>query len=112
MSDFTEAPDNVIDEEPIFSTLVSEFENGYEQRRAKWASPKRKWVLEFKNRIQSEMETIRNFFITKKGEYSSFTWTNPIDSTEYTVRFDEDSLLIQRKAFEIYDITLKFVEVF
>jgi len=111
MADFTYSVDRVVTEEVIFNTLISEFENGYEQRRAKWSSPLRRFKLIARNRTQTEMENIRDFFLNKKGAYSSFTWENPNDSTEYTVRFEKDSLEIKRVAYQIYDISFNFMEV-
>lgn len=111
MSDFTYLPDFLIDEAVEYKTLVSEFENGAEQRRRKWANPLSKWTLRFNNRTLSEMEEVRDFFKNKFGALMSFTWTNPNDSAEYTVRFAEDSFKFSRKAYGVYDFEFDFVEV-
>jgi phage-related protein len=111
MSDFNYTPDFTVDETVQYKTLVSEFENGAEQRRRKWANPLRKWTLRFRHRHLSEMNDIRNFFMGKCGAFGAFTWTNPNDSTEYTVRFAEDSFRFTLKAYRIYDFELDFVEV-
>jgi phage-related protein len=110
-ADFTYLPDSVLDEEPEFNTLITKFENGAEQRRSKRSLPIRKWKLIFRNRTQSEFEDIRDFFIDQQGAYASFTWENPNDSTEYTVRFEKDSIKFQRKTFNAYDFELGFIEV-
>ncbi len=111
MADFTYTPDRVVEEEVMFNTLVSRFENGVEQRRAKWANPLRRWRLYFKIRTQTEMEAVRDFYIAKKGSYESFTWDNPNDGQTYTVRFVEDSFRIKRVHYQIYDFEFAFVEV-
>jgi phage-related protein len=111
MSEFTAVPDKVLDEKLNYKTLVSNFENGVEQRRNKWSIPLREFVLTFENRTQDEMETVRDFFIAKLGSYTSFTWTNINDDVEYTVRFKEDSFGFKRKAYEIYDFDLALIEV-
>lgn len=111
MSDFAYSPDFTLTEQVHFKTLVSQFENFTEQRRNVVANPRRLFTLRFKNRTKTEMENVRDFFISKKGEYSSFTWTNPNDETEYTVRFDEDSFQFDNKAYEVYDFEIKFIEV-
>jgi phage-related protein len=111
MSDFNYTPDFTVDETVQYKTLVSEFENGAEQRRRKWANPLRKWTLRFRHRHLSEMNDIRNFFMDKCGAFEVFTWTNPNDSTEYNVRFVEDSFRFTLKAYRIYDFELDFVEV-
>jgi phage-related protein len=111
MSEFNFNPDFVIDEEIEFKTLVSEYENGAEQRRRKWENPRRKWFLRFNTRIKSELVNIMNFFVNKSGAYQGFTWTNPNDGIEYFVRFVEDSLKFTLKAYEIYDLELRLIEV-
>lgn len=94
MSDLALVSDFTFDETPQFKTLVSEFENGNEQRRNKRVNVIRKWHLVYRNREKTDYETLRDFFILKKGAYTSFTWINPNDNTEYTVRFAEDSLVM------------------
>lgn len=111
MADFSYTPDNSFEEEIGYKVLVSEFENQVEQRRLKNTSPRRKFHLTFLNRTQTEMENIRDFFTGKYGTYTSFTYDNPIDSVEYTVRFAENSLKITRKAYQIYDLECTFIEV-
>lgn len=111
MSDFNFKPDFVIDETVQYKTLISEFETGVEQRRRKWENPIRKWSLRFKTRTLSEMNDVKNFFISKYGAYSGFTWTNPNDSVEYTVRFLDDSFKFVMKSYELYDFELDLKEV-
>ncbi len=111
MSDLSSAPDYVYDEEIQFKTLISQFENGYEQRRAKWANPLRKFTLVYNNRTSSELSTLRTLFTTKLGAATSFTWTNPNDSTEYTVRFDADSFKYSNKAYGVYDVSFSVIQV-
>ena len=111
MSDFTYLPDFLIDEAVEYKTLISEFENGAEQRRRKWANPLSKWTLRFNNRTLDEMTAVRDFFKNKAGSLAAFTWTNPNDSVEYTVRFAEDSFKFSRKAYGIYDFEFDFIEV-
>ncbi len=111
MSEFSLQPDFVLTESIRFNTLVSQFENGSEQRRQKWTTPLRSFTLKFTNRLGSEMQTVKDLFIAKFGKASSFTWTNPNDSVEYTVRFEDDSLQYDLKAFNVYDFEVKLVEV-
>ena len=111
MADYTFTPDFVLEEEIEYKTLITEFESGVEQRRKKWGSPRRSWRLQYKNRTKAEMEDVKNFFISKSGAYGSFTWENPNDSTEYTVRFVEDSFRFTLKAYQIYDFEVRLIEV-
>jgi phage-related protein len=111
MPDFNYAADNVIEEEINFDTLVSQFENGFEQRRSRRASPLRKFKLTFKTRTKNEMIGVKDFFTAKKGGYQSFTWLNPNDNEEYQVRFEKDSFNFKRIAFNIFDFEAEFIEV-
>jgi len=111
MSDFNYQPDFVFEETLEYKTLVSEFENGVEQRRRKWANPLRKWTLRFHNRTKADMEVVRDYFKNRYGAFMAFTWTNPNDAVEYTVRFSEDSFKYSMKAHEVYDFDFEFVEV-
>jgi len=97
--------------EEDFSTLVSSFENGVEQRRKKRSKQDKKWSLTFNNRTQAEKNEILTFFRSKYGQYSSFTWTNPEDSTEYDVRFNQDKLTVTRNAFNVYSFNIEFKEI-
>ncbi len=111
MPDFSYVADNVLEEELNFDTLVSQFENGFEQRRGRRGSPLRKFKLSFKTRTKTEMESVRDFFKAKKGALMSFTWLNPNDLEEYNVRFEKDSFDFKRIAFNIFDFEAEFIEV-
>lgn len=111
MSDFAYTPDFTLTEEPTFKTDITEYENGVEQRRKAWASARREWKLVFKNRTLTEINLIKSFFLGKYGAFSSFTWTNPNDSTEYTVRFKQDSFVFERKGYNAYDAETVFIQV-
>lgn len=111
MADFTYVADKVMEEEIKFDTLVSEFENGYEQRRAKRDTALRAWRLFFTNRTGAELAEVTDFFEEHKGSYESFSWENPNDEEEYTVRFKADTLKVKRVAFNIFSFEVSFVEV-
>ncbi len=111
MPDFNYAADNVMEEELNYDTLISQFENGFEQRRSRRASPLRKFKLAFKTRTKTEMEAVRDFFKAKKGALTSFSWLNPNDSVEYNVRFEKDSFNFKRIAFNVFDFEAEFIEV-
>lgn len=111
MSDLSTNPDYVYEEGVTFNTLVSEFENGTEQRRPRWSSDLRKFRLVYKNRPSSDFSTIKSLFETKKGRYTAFTWTNPNDSVEYTVRFDSDEITFENVTYGIYNFEFTLKEV-
>ena len=109
MSDFNWVPSYVFTETPEFKTLVSKYENGAEQRRAVRSAPIRSWQLVFSNVPKSVYQAINTFFLSKLGQLESFTWTNPNDNIEYTVRFAEDKINFERNAFNVYSFSLQLV---
>lgn len=111
MATLSENPDFTYEEEIEYKTLVTKFENGVEQRRSKWANPLRRFRFVYKSRSQTDFETVRDFYNARLGQYESFTWTNPNDSTSYTIRFEADTLRFKRKAYQVYDFEFMAVEV-
>lgn len=110
-ADYTYVADRTVEEEIQFDTLISEFENGYEQRRSLRDDPLRRWKLFYTNRTLAELEEITDFFVSKKGAFTAFTWDNPNDSEQYTVRFLGDKLKFKRVAFNIFSLEVEFMEV-
>ena len=111
MADLILQGDYGLEESLQFQTLVSNFENGVEQRRAKWASQLREFTLTFRNYSATDFATIRDFFLSKKGALTSFTWTNPNDSADYTVRFKEDSWKAVVTSYGIYNFSFSLLQV-
>jgi uncharacterized protein (TIGR02217 family) len=109
-SDLVLAPDFVFETTPQFKSLISEAENGVEQRRPKWSQSRTSWRLQYKNRSATDLSTITTLFNTKKGASASFSWDNP-DSGTYTVRFKEDSFTYSMKAYGIYDFEFELIQV-
>ena len=111
MADFTLNPDFTFDEASEFKTLISEAENGVEQRRPKWGSSRKRWQLQYRNRPAADLNTAKNFFISKLGPFAVFTWVNPNDSAQYNVRFADDSLQVTRHDGQLYDFQFSLLQV-
>ena len=111
MSDLSLQPDLTLLETPEFDTIVTEYESGVEQKRARRAGSKRKWRLVYKKRPSADMETIRDLFLAKKGKLTPFTWTNTNDSVEYTVAFGEDNFEFEYEGYEKYNFSIKLGQV-
>lgn len=109
--DLTLKPDYAVEQTAEYKTLISQFENGVEQRRAKWSAPLRQWKLVFNNRSASDVTTIMTLFNNKKGSLTSFLWTCPIDSTQYTVRFAQDSITKRLINPGIYTFSFDLIQV-
>src|SRR3990167_2437360 len=105
---FTVNPDFVYEQEKKYNTLITDFESGKEQRRKKWANPKRRFLLRYRNIGQTEYNSIISFFDSQSGAFDTFSWTNPMDSVAYTVRFLEDTLKVEELAYQRYAIEFQF----
>lgn len=101
MADLELSPDYQFQTTKKYDTLITSFESGVEQRRAKRANPVTEFTLQFRNRAAADLTTIDNLFAAQKGAFTTFTWLNPEDSVTYTVRFKEDSF---RKVLVHYGI--------
>ena len=98
-----------------YDTLITQFESGKEQRRAK-GLPRRIFHLTFEKAASrnDHAEEIYQFFVARKGRFEAFLWDYPkSDGTveEVKVRFDTD--MLSRKVFldEIYSFGIDLVEV-
>ena len=103
MADFELPPDFQFSSESKYDTLVTAFENGVEQRRARRSSAIKEFTLQFRNRSQDDLDVVEALFNSKKGALTSFTWLNPEDNVEYSVRFKEDSFKKTLKHYGIFD---------
>ena len=110
MSDFTWVPDYTVVTSKEFKTLESEAENGVKQYRSMWPTGKYTWRLTFKARTLAVAQAILAFFDSKLGKATAFTWTCPLDSVEYTVRFATDKLGINYVNYQQCDLEIDFEE--
>jgi len=73
-----------------FLVINSQFEGNFSQTRRAATRGRKMFTLKFNAVTDAEFATLEAFFDANVG--GSFTWTNPRDSVEYTVRFGKDSL--------------------
>lgn len=69
--------DTPFDEDVRFYTVVSESENGKEQRYQKWLSPKRTFTIQLNSRQITETNNIWRFYTRRKGSFDTFLFINP-----------------------------------
>lgn len=100
------------EEETQFNVLVQTFESGAEQRRDKWGRSKKSFTIQFAPRVKDDIDDIKQFYEQNSGSANLFNFTNPLDGIVYTVRFEANSLKIQRIAFNVYQASVQLVEVF
>ncbi len=108
-SSFIYTPSYVYPVTPIYKTQVSEFEDGTEERVDMWSTAKRAWRLQFKNIDKTTRDAIEALFVEKKGRLTTFHWTCLDDSTQYTVRFNQDSLPFARTHVSRYDVEIELI---
>lgn len=115
MATFSVDPTYVFEDAIQFKTQITTYEDGSEQRHA-LGSPKRMFTLRFLAVTEATRDTIHAFHQARYGAAESFTWTNPLDSTVYTVRFINDALEEQNIGYndtdgDIFNIECQFLEV-
>lgn len=109
MADFAYSPDFQYKVNPDHNVLISEFENGYEQRRLKHENKIRTFDLSFKARTNTEFAAVLSFFDTKKGALTAFTMD--LDGSTITGRLVPGSFVYTLRAYHIYDYAFRFREV-
>lgn len=66
-----------------FSTSVSRFVDGKEQRFRNFKSCVQGWILQMSAIDSNELNSLREFFETQQGRFGSFSFTDPWDGTEH-----------------------------
>ena len=106
-----------------FRTLISTGENGTEQRRAKWQNPLREFTMNHNAITQDtganlgdalegeDVDRLFRFYTNRQGKFDLFTFTSPMDGSNYTVRFAEDSLQRDNFIAKLFSVGVKLVEV-
>lgn len=94
-----------------FRTLISTFESGKEQRRKKWTTDRKRFHVVFNAIDKTTADAIKSLYAEKCGAYDTFSFTNPADSTSYTVRFVEDSFSEQFITSTACKIEVDLIEV-
>ena len=86
----TSPPSYPFEEEVHLAQIKSRFEDGKVQSRVKWTSARDRFSLRWIQMEESEYQDFKLHFEANQG--STFSWTHPITSTVYTVRYMSDSL--------------------
>lgn len=106
---------NAWQDEIQFKTLITEFESGREQRRAK-GLPRRKFTLEFDKttNYNNDAQAMWEFFVARKGKFEPFLFDwEKSDGTveEVKVRFSQDNLNRSNFLTKAYSFGLELIEV-
>lgn len=70
-------PSFVVPEKFLQKVLVSEFDSGQEQRKLKWANPKRSWRIKTEAMTAAELESLRDFWQARQGPFDVFIFLPP-----------------------------------
>jgi hypothetical protein len=76
--------------EVYLSQVRTEFEGGYVQSRKRNTQPRRRWGLQWLNMSNADFALLEAAFIADQG--NSFSWTEPVTSTVYSVRYSDDKI--------------------
>lgn len=69
------------------ATIRPPFEAGYEHTRPRFTRSRKTWSVKYEYMTNTDKTTLDAFVTTVRQGADSFSWTNPQDSTTYTVRF-------------------------
>jgi hypothetical protein len=67
-----------------FSTVVSRFLDGSEQRFPNYGPPLLRWVIRLDLLTESELVNLETFFLSEQGQSGIFSFTDPWDGMAYT----------------------------
>lgn len=109
LSDLT--PDFVFEVADNYNVLVTEFENWKDQTRLKGDRRRKRFNVKCINRNKTTHDYLTGFFFNRRGSYESFTWNNPVDNTDYTVRLVGGSFNTTYKRYGIFDFEFDLIEV-
>lgn len=66
-----------LEENVNFLTLVTPYEDGKEQRRKKWSTPKRDYNITLRGKNTTVSQQVWDFYTSRSGAYETFYFQNP-----------------------------------
>jgi len=78
--------DDTMAHDPAIRSLS---EGGYVKSRARFTRISRRWTIRYDWMSQANKDTLKTFEDARGAGAEDFTWTNPENDTNYTVRFLE-----------------------
>lgn len=111
MPSLTIQPDFTFTEDRSYDVLKSDWKEGALFRRAKHLDKVRTYTLIYKNLKKTEKDTIQTLFTDVKGACGDVDWTPPDAGGSIKVRFLENRLTWNKKAYNNYSIKFRLVEI-
>jgi phage-related protein len=106
-----ETPQYVWTQTNRWDAVRTPFESGYVQTCSKWSTSKRTFNMNWNYLSAAGHTALSTHWAERKGGAGSFTWTHPVEASNHTVRFVEDSLQVEMIAPLIYSVSLSVEEV-
>lgn len=103
------APTYGTDGEVYKPQVRTEFEANYVQSRPRSTRETRRWTLVWNVMSEAHYQLLEAAYIADAG--NSFSWTEPVTSTAYTVRYGEDSLRWSHVAPGYRSVSVRLEEV-
>ena len=101
-----------------FSTKVQTSTSGRELRASWQSRPKHEFQITFDGLVtgkdgKTQPETLAAFYVSMRGAYGTFNFTDPLDGTVRLCRFADDGLELERfTAWHWKSQGIKLIEVF
>ncbi|MFH2013826.1 MAG: hypothetical protein ABIJ17_02540 [Patescibacteria group bacterium] len=93
------------------STLISDTDADYIRTRARNSRLPKTFGIHYRLMKDSDYQTLEAFFEARMGSSEAFTWTHPITSVNYTVRFLKDTFKSEKTAVGRWNINFTLEEV-
>lgn len=94
-----------------FSTAIQEKEDGTEKRLCLANLPIKVFQGSHIGLTSTQLDTLLDFFDTKKGQLTTFSYIDPVHSVTYTVRFREPDLIFNKRSGNLWDADVLLQEV-
>ena len=95
--------------ERIKPIVKTKFEGNYAQTRPKYTRTMSKFKISYNALTTTDVSTMETFFDANSG--GEFTWTDPSTTTDYTVRFSEETIGFKHIGNDLYSLDLVLEEV-
>lgn len=79
-----------------YAVARSDMEDGTNERRLLHEAQVDSWTLTSPALTTAQAQAYLNFFSSKYGSLTSFTWTCPLDGVEYTVNFVDGTFKLSK----------------
>ena len=105
----TTLPTYPISEKLLPSSIKTQFEAGYLLARSRFSRDRYMFQLNYKNLSQTDKTNLENHMKAMK-DVDTFSWTHPVTSTVYTVRY-ESIPEFQMPQVSLWNVSFTLIQV-